>query len=183
MFPIRGHSYLPNDQDFSHISKKHPAETVSQWVECIENGRKTPSPFTVREMEYDDFFDIYNAHGEHFLKSPKPPMRIKSARMTSVDTRFPEVRVRYSYSGNWHSIQVLKANHAGSSTVTFNKLYSGRLPLQPNKAADLASLVNCTKTQEGHSFLTNILNISPANVFDTIERVARASREDREDDT
>ncbi|CAH1112277.1 unnamed protein product [Psylliodes chrysocephalus] len=51
LFPIRGHSYLPNDQDFALIEKKKPylerVKTPEEWDKVILSARSKPSKFFI----------------------------------------------------------------------------------------------------------------------------------------
>ncbi|KAJ8867044.1 hypothetical protein PR048_032906 [Dryococelus australis] len=63
LFPVRGHSYLPNDQDFSLVDKKkrhiESVELPKEWDSIIQVARKKPLPFNVANMHYPR----YKYHG------------------------------------------------------------------------------------------------------------------------
>ncbi|KAJ8892700.1 hypothetical protein PR048_005281 [Dryococelus australis] len=83
LFPVGGHSYLPNDEDFSLIDKNKRyteyVELPEEWDSIIQEARKKPSPFSVVNMHYHDFANMKAAMDDYFSKSPKPPLKIKSA--------------------------------------------------------------------------------------------------------
>jgi hypothetical protein len=41
IFPVRGHSYLPNDQDFARRAEK--VEILEEWDNLIPKAREKPS--------------------------------------------------------------------------------------------------------------------------------------------
>ena len=58
-FLVRGHTYLPNDRDFSHIEKMKPSAHVfipDQWEDVIASARKK-DPFRVQRMA-GNFYDF-----------------------------------------------------------------------------------------------------------------------------
>lgn len=60
-FPVRGHSFLPNDRDFGRTEvKKRQNEriyTPSQWVDVIKQARQR-KPFDVVEADQSMFLDF-----------------------------------------------------------------------------------------------------------------------------
>lgn len=109
------------------------------------------------EMKYDSFFDIHNSLGDYFLKTPKPPMKIKSTRMIKVSCEFADVKVRYSYTGNWYSIQIrnLKKSHF---SINLLPLYSSPVEIKPAKIKDMRELVKFTKTIEANLYYENLFS-------------------------
>nr|CAH7747678.1 unnamed protein product [Callosobruchus chinensis] len=65
LFPVRGHSYLPNDQDFSLISRKmrktERVETPEEWDNLILEARAKPSPFRLVKVDQSMIFDTKSA--------------------------------------------------------------------------------------------------------------------------
>nr|CAI5864627.1 unnamed protein product [Callosobruchus analis] len=58
-FPIRGHSRLPNDQDFSLIKAKkrrNNVEIQSDWGKLIISSKENSSPFNLVRVKQQDFF-------------------------------------------------------------------------------------------------------------------------------
>ncbi|KAL4719773.1 hypothetical protein ACJJTC_012344 [Scirpophaga incertulas] len=109
VFPIRGHTYLPNDQDFSLIGKKikkWTAETPDDWNDLMEEARIHPSPFIVEKITHDMFFNIKKAVGPYFLRQTKPAMKLKDVRMIKIQKDVPFVYVRYHFTGPWHRIMI-----------------------------------------------------------------------------
>ena len=58
-FLFRGHTYLPNDRDFSHIEKKTTAHVYiqDQWEDVIASCRPS-NPFKVQQMTLELFLDF-----------------------------------------------------------------------------------------------------------------------------
>lgn len=112
LFPMRGHSYLPNDQDFSLIElkkrKTHYVGTPEGWDKIILEARKNPSPFTLRKIEASDLFDMRTATEPLFRKYPKPALKIKSIRMIRIHKDNKHVQLRDTYTGPWRDSQVVK---------------------------------------------------------------------------
>ncbi|CAH1380009.1 unnamed protein product, partial [Tenebrio molitor] len=80
IFPMRGHSYLPNDQDFSLIEKKKrkvgKVEIPHEWDKLILNARANPSPFDLVKVDTSRIYDIKAATDPFFLKTAKPLIKI-----------------------------------------------------------------------------------------------------------
>lgn len=70
IFPVRGYSYLPNDQDFGLIEKtKRRVERVEVPEErdkLILKAREKPSPFQVVNLTKESFFNIKAATEKYF---------------------------------------------------------------------------------------------------------------------
>lgn len=70
-FPVRGHSFMPNDRDFGIIRRKLRKEeryyTVNEVVELIKHSSKNPNKFSIVEMKADDFID-YSSWWPKFYK-------------------------------------------------------------------------------------------------------------------
>ncbi|CAH2100920.1 unnamed protein product [Euphydryas editha] len=80
IFPVRGHTYLPNDADFALIGKKKgmcSPEIPVDWDKIIEAARKYPTPFKVVTTTHDFFFNMKDALSPYFLKVPRPALRLR----------------------------------------------------------------------------------------------------------
>ena len=67
ILPNRGHTYLPNDQDFSHIEKRKDSAVVcipSDWERVVEDAC-IHKPFTVKRMEPSEFYDFSGIVNQH----------------------------------------------------------------------------------------------------------------------
>lgn len=70
LYPVGGHSYLPNDQDFSLIEKKkkmlESAELPDDWDQIILEARKYPSRFKWHKIHHYDIIDMKRATEKYF---------------------------------------------------------------------------------------------------------------------
>lgn len=58
IFPVRGHSFMPNDRDFGIIRRKLRTEeryTVNKVVDVIKKSSKILDKFSIVQMKVDDF--------------------------------------------------------------------------------------------------------------------------------
>ena len=146
LFPIRGHSYLPNDQDFSLIGKKKKStikvEIPEMWDKIVEEARKHPSPFHLKIMTHEDFIDMKNAVEPFFLKTPKPPLKLHEFRMMLFQKEDKHIYLRKSYYGPWERhIVINKHYHGDASSIDLSKLYKSPTGLKPAKQRDLLKLI------------------------------------------
>lgn len=89
IFPVRGHSYLPNDQDFGLIGqerKKVTAEIEEDWDKVILSAKQKPSPFNLVKMTQNQFYNVTASVEPYFLKTPNPAMEIKKAKMIQINS-------------------------------------------------------------------------------------------------
>lgn len=142
IFPMRGHSFLPNDQDFSIISKRKNVETAEvpeHWHNIIKTCREKPSPFELREMQQRDFFNFKQATDKFFLKKPKPAVQLKPLRMFRIQSCNTFLEIRDTYSGMWRQ-SIIRNRTALPNEVHLSPLFEGPIPLNPLKLADLKTL-------------------------------------------
>ena len=80
-FLVRGHTFLPNDRDFSHIEKRKAAARIfvpRQWEDVIASARQA-NPFRVQQMGHDSFLDfseLEKKHTRHKTDLSKNPVLI-----------------------------------------------------------------------------------------------------------
>lgn len=83
VFPMRGHSYLPNDSDFALIEKKkrrlERVEIPGEWDKIILEARQKPNPFHLIKMSQDSFFDMKTATSEFFFKLLNLPLTLRTS--------------------------------------------------------------------------------------------------------
>ena len=107
-FPVRGHSFLPNDRDFGRTEiKKHQHErifTCDQWMDLIKSAR-VRKPFQVVACDAIILFLNCHAHFSKFFKktiknSEKHALNISNARVLEYSNTHPtEVWDKYSPDG------------------------------------------------------------------------------------
>ncbi|KAI4455560.1 dna-directed rna polymerases i ii and iii subunit rpabc2 [Holotrichia oblita] len=143
-FPMRGHSYLPNDQDFALIEKKKRThgiiEVPEEWDDIIRRARKHPSPFKIVNMECNVMFDIKTSIDRFFLKTPKPKANIKSVRVININKTFPDVRLKDHYNGPWRHCSI-RSKIPLPTELPFLPLYTGPNKISDSKITNLKSLL------------------------------------------
>lgn len=144
IFPIRGHSYLPNDQGFSLIEakkRKHAPEVEADWEKLIKSVRVHLSPFNLSKICQEDIFDMASSLFPYFLTRCKSPMKLRGVRMVKMSEETSDVLVQYTYNGAWEHIIV---HNAKNQPTTLNLLlnYSGPLTLKPSKLKDIRRLAS-----------------------------------------
>ncbi|KAJ8956422.1 hypothetical protein NQ314_006751 [Rhamnusium bicolor] len=89
--------------DFSIINKrkeKVTVETPQELDDIMVTCRLKPSPFDVINVDQSNLFDVKKAVEPYFLKTPKPPLKLKILRMYKISIEDPNiVLIRESYSG------------------------------------------------------------------------------------
>lgn len=160
VFPMRGHSYLPNDSDFALIEKKkrrlERAERPEDWDKIILNARTKPTPFHLVKMRQDDFFDIKSATASFFLKSPKPAITIKKIRIMKISTATRTLLLKDGYSGPFRTSIIARANLP--STIQLGKLHDSPIPIASNKAENLRSLLPLLRLVENKQYYEHVLD-------------------------
>lgn len=159
LFPVRGHSYLHNDQDFSLIEikkRKLPrAEVPEDWNKLILNARQNPSPFHLKELSTYDVKDIKKSTEDFFLKTPKPPLRLKQVRMLMINENDPFVKFRHTYHGHWYSSTVRNKNKL-PEFLTLDCLYDEPPRVAPAKLKDLQNLMPYLNSPDNLKFYNQI---------------------------
>lgn len=154
IFPIRGHSFLPNDQDFALIEKKKrisSPEVPEHWDQLIRESREKPSPFTVINMTQDKFFDIQKACSPYFLKSPRPSLGLREARIIETISGSPYVKTRNTYSGAWTNC-VVRNKKALGNFIDLQNLYQQPIPISSDKIKNIIALSSFLKNPESVPF-------------------------------
>lgn len=101
IFLIRGHYFLPNDQDFALVEKKkrgNSPEVPKDWDALIKEVRVKPSPFVVVNMT-QNMFNIQNACFSYFLKIPRPTIGLREPRIIEISADSVYVKTRNHYTG------------------------------------------------------------------------------------
>ena len=159
-FLVRGHTYLPNDRDFSHIEKRKDTAVVylpSDWETVVKEAclRK---PYTVKQMEtsmFHDFSNLTKQHTQRKKDSEKKPVLISKTLWMNFGeaqddegklVKHPnEVWIRYSYSTDvsWSRVNLLKGREKTqpSTSILFPIKYPDGHPLKPKKIQDLQRMV------------------------------------------
>ena len=146
-FPVRGHSFLPNDRDFGCTElKKRKIERVyspEQWHAIIESARRR-NPFTVVPVQQDMILNCATHLTTFFKKNvqaSKKPLNIQRARILDYSSQHPsEVWVKYgSEDEEWSKFSLKKRSVIVRSLPSAQK-YSRPLPVKQSKVSDLRKL-------------------------------------------
>lgn len=155
IFPIRGHSFLPNDQDFAIISKKKEkvtVETPQEWDNIIATSRSKPTPFTLVNVDQSNLYDVKKTVEPYFLKTPKPPLKLKTLRMYKVSKENPGVvLVRDSYCGPW-SRSLIRNKTKIPNEFALTPSYTGPIAINPLKVKSLLDLCPTLSKIENRAF-------------------------------
>ena len=142
VFPIRGHSFLPNDQDFALIEKKkrrNSPEVPEDWDALIKEARVKPSPFVVVNMTQDMFFNIQNVCSSYFLKVPRPKLGLREARIIEISSDSAYVQTKNTYSGPWTYCAV-RNKKVLQNNLELKPLYEKPLPVNSVKIKNVMAL-------------------------------------------
>ncbi|KAF2894339.1 hypothetical protein ILUMI_11836, partial [Ignelater luminosus] len=157
-FPHRGHSRLPNDQDFSLIEakkRKNNAEVQSDWDTIILSARENSSLFYLVKVEQSVLFNIVASLKPFFNINTKPPMKIKGICCLHISSDCEYVRVKRNYSGLWETIYV-RSKKKLPLQLTLQRLYKQELAIKPNKLAFLRKLANFVQTPANQQYYLNL---------------------------
>lgn len=142
IFPVRGHSYLPNDTDFSRIEKiKRTHETVytpAAWIELVKEL------YDVVSVSTDMILD-YKGHLSHFFKRNvtrnKHKFLISTYKVFEYcKTHKHEIRVSIDMNSvTYDDFNIEKANV--SVSMPTEAIYDGEIPINELKLGDVKKLV------------------------------------------
>ena len=159
-FLVRGHTYLPNDRDFSHIEKKKDTAVVyipTHWEELVRKVCRQ-KPYTVKSMvgsEFKDFSDLVEQHTRRRKDSNKKDVLISKARWMNfgqgVDQHGREVKhlnevwLRYSYSldESWSKVSLLKGRKKipPATSISLPIKYPNGHSILKTKVQDLKKMI------------------------------------------
>ena len=150
-FPIRGHSYLPNDRDFAKTETRKRKSghifTPEQWIEIIQTA-KEKKPFEVVPVDQSMIYD-FKCHLSTFFKKTlttqsRQKLRFRDARVFEYSVNHQdEVWVKYSYTDDsqWSKFPILKPRAPSVLTLPVTPMYLQPIPLKSAKVADLQKLL------------------------------------------
>ena len=158
-FLVRGHTYLPNDRDFSHIEKRKASARVhlpEDWEEVVREA--CPSkPFQVQKMTKEKFFDVAPLTG-HFTMRKKDgngsPALISKANWLNFGEGEDDgilmshpgeywMKSSFSFEEPWQKVCILKGRRKlpPPSQIAFPIKYPNGHPMIPKKVADPQTMV------------------------------------------
>ena len=160
-----GHSFLPNDADFSDIEKRlkyHPDVYIPEhWYDIISEAR-TSKPFVVHEMKQSSF--LSTAALENAVVNRKTT--VDSRKVNWFDMRQIEVRrtdptsLFYKTSHNtgepWKQIDLTRrGRNTVLSGIIQKRLYEGPRAINPLKKKDLISILHLVPSVH-HEFYNSL---------------------------
>lgn len=165
-FLVQGHTQNEGDSCHSTIEKgikrflaKNNIFHPDQYIEIIENAKKTGAPFNVVRMSPSDFFEIKSMVELLNLNFKK----LKVSQICSVKIRkgSPFVPlVKYSFAESYKEISLLKSNTRAERNPEFLRSTAGQLPLKNNKYQDLMYFYNHGLIPANfHDFYENLTSI------------------------
>ncbi|KAL1488571.1 hypothetical protein ABEB36_015034 [Hypothenemus hampei] len=105
-FPIRSHSYMECDKDFSLINQKRHAETPEDWITTFQSARIKPAPFNVESVHQYAFLN-WELHLNKLYKKicPFPTRPIREIKLSKDCARL--IYFRTSFHGSWKSSDIV----------------------------------------------------------------------------
>ena len=185
-FLIRGHTFLPNDRDFSVIEKRKRVEHAyvpTDWVKVIA-AAKAANPFETVHMEQQEFLDYRKvattSTKTKFVDQENEALSFREVvwfsygkseehnfetAQPSLQCHPEEIWCHYTFSSMepWKKIKPLK--RWGAFTAEPQQLYHSRVPIKQAKFNDLAKLAKKHLPPEFRSFYEDIPTVErePAN--------------------
>ena len=161
-FLVRGHTYLPNDRDFSHIERKKATTRVyvpEQWEDVIATCRPS-NPFEVQRMTSEFFLDFSELEKKHTRRKQDLSKRqVLISKVTwmnfgeaivnksgkEVTQEHPnEVWLRYTYvsAEPWSKVSLLKGRKKTQLEVDLSALTRlDHAGVNPKKVEDLQKML------------------------------------------
>ena len=155
VFPVRGHSFIPNDRDFGIIRRKlkklERYYETDEVINLINSSSNIPGKFNVKKMSFEDFIDYgawwpkfykrtclsNDSYGKKVLKSNKITFSISKYCEMSVSSDEPaEIECSMHIAGLISDIFRLR-NTIGDFELPTNKAYSAVLSINHLKIVDI----------------------------------------------
>lgn len=136
-FPVRGHSFLPNDRDFGHTETKKKRHervyTPEQWHDFMRSARRR-NPFNVTPVSQDmvkDYTSHFTPSFKKSIRSGKQPLGMQKARVFEyAETHASQVWVKYGGEDDqWAKFDLEKKG--ATPTLPTKPKYSQLLPVKP----------------------------------------------------
>ena len=160
IFPIRGHSFLPNDADFhlfSNARRTILADIPEDWDKVVLEVRKTPKPFILEKPKQEDFFNIKDMLKPYFRANYGKNFKLRQVRMYKIDRdNVGEVIAKQnSFFGSWERFKILKKNSI-PTTISYKLFYNGLIPLKGAKKKDVIKLCKYLQNPQNANFYENL---------------------------
>ena len=159
-FLVVGHTRLPCDKDFCRIelhARKHCPimYTVDAWADCIFNAGKRKM-FCITRMQQSDFKNmniLLSVISKKTMTQAKDPIRFSEASVFKVSSTIHfvlEISYSYQHETAVHiAVNTKKRGRPGLGFTAFNlpEMYSGPIPIDSKKHADLLALLRWIPTE------------------------------------
>ena len=158
-FMWSGHSYLPNDCDFSHIEKRKKAAVAitrpQQYIHLMKSARKSKS-YHVYQMEKEDMLDISKLAGNY--SKPKKDSRDQPVKLLQMhemiyERGFSGYHYRHSFFDSEVTTVEIQDSRQCSSNCTITSLpvaYPDVVPISHKKYQDLQELIKYVPPVDQH---------------------------------
>ena len=176
-FLVRGHTYLPNERDFSYIEKRKASSRVfipKDWEKVVHEAC-VKNPFTVVSMDSPKFIHFSNQTKQYTNRKKdetKQPILISKALWMNFghteDSRIVkkhpnQLRLKYLYQPEepWHKVSLLKGRNKTppSTSVVLPEKYMHGHAIKETKLAHLKSMVPFLPPK--HQFYTDLIASAP----------------------
>ena len=187
-FLVRGHTFLPNDRDFSHIEKRKATAHVfvpQQWEDVIISARQA-NPFRIQQMSHDlfmDFSELEKQHTRRKTDSSKNPVLISKVTWmnfgqaevtkdgkTVIEKHSNELWLKYSYdtSEEWSRVSLLKGRKKTLPAVDLflPEKYPDGHAIKRKKIEDLVKMVPYIPMEHRHFYDALQEHVTAENVSD-----------------
>ena len=183
-FLVRGHTYLPNDRDFSHIERRKASARVyvpQDWEDVIREAC-VKNPFNVITMESSNFLDFSEVAKQYTNRKKdmaKQPVLISKALWMNFGqtdvSGTPELHpnelwLKYSYNVDeaWSKVSLLKGRKKTPPllSVPLTTKYEHGHPIKATKLADLESMIPFLPP-EYRQFYKDLIDNAPCASNDT----------------
>lgn len=154
-YPVRGHSFMPNDRDFGIIRRKLRKEeryyTIDEVIDLIKTSSKKSNKFSIVEMKFDDFVDhaswwpdFYkktclsnDSYGKNVPKNQKTTFTISKYREMTFSSKEPcDVKCNMNIAGLRGDTFKLR-NTRNPIELPSKKAYTAELPINVKKMDDI----------------------------------------------
>lgn len=157
-FLIRGHTQNKADAVHSVIEKNvkrakkaGPIYTPAEYISLIKNAKKKGESFTVKEMNFDSFFDMKMLSDDVNLNVTKDVDRnsIKILEIKAIEfTKGSETyQYRDSYKSDKWTVANIRVGRIGNRNIRvkdiiLKQLYNEKLPIPNRKKEDILQLIS-----------------------------------------
>ncbi|KAJ8964873.1 hypothetical protein NQ314_004555 [Rhamnusium bicolor] len=140
--------------DCASIKRKEKVtvETPQVWDDIMVTCRSKPSSFDVINVDQSNSFDVKKAVKPYFLKTPKPPLKLKTLRMYKISIEDPNIAlIRESYSGPWGRCWIRNKTQIPTE-FALTPSYAGPININPLKIKSLIHLCPTLSKVENRAF-------------------------------